>query len=63
LDGSKWLSTHNAFAVDPDAKHQVGRFKMAINAQAKTARSVSQDTTDNFIDLFHLSHLVPQQIG
>jgi hypothetical protein len=53
----------NATVSDPDAKYQVGRFKMAINVHAETALSVSQDTTDNFTDLFQLSQLFLQQIG
>jgi hypothetical protein len=60
---SSLIFLQNATASDPDAKYQVGRFKMAINVHGETARSVSQDTTDNFTDLFQLSQLFLQQIG
>jgi hypothetical protein len=49
---------HNA-----NAKYQVGRFKMAINLDARSARTLNEDTSHNFQNLFQLSQLFLEQVG
>jgi hypothetical protein len=51
-----------ASARDPNAKYQVGRFKMAISVQAAAVRSVNEETI-LFESLHDLSQLFLLQIG
>jgi hypothetical protein len=50
-------------ARDQNAKYQVGRFKMAIIKDEGSIRSLNQDRTNLFQNLFQLSQLFLQQIG
>jgi hypothetical protein len=52
-----------ATAKDPNAKYVVGRFKMAINIHPESSRTLNEDSTNVFHNLYQLSQLFVEQIG